>query len=118
MAARHIERVDHLTSRDNDGYCVHGTYVGGCGIDWMCGHCEMGNYDVGEQDMGTVVVSGLNPDGKPFTHRFPVAPIENANNSADSWRGLLGDTVPDLTITVEPSVRRFFYNADTDPLDG
>ena len=23
-----------------DGYCVHGVYVGGCGIDWMCGRCE------------------------------------------------------------------------------
>lgn len=22
--------------------CKHGTYVGGCGIDWMCGPCEMG----------------------------------------------------------------------------
>lgn len=22
------------------GYCFHGTYVGGCGIDWMCGYCE------------------------------------------------------------------------------
>jgi hypothetical protein len=25
-----------------DGYCEHGTYVGGCGIDWMCHMCEMG----------------------------------------------------------------------------
>lgn len=24
------------------GYCFHGTYVGGCGIDWMCGWCESG----------------------------------------------------------------------------
>jgi hypothetical protein len=23
-----------------EGYCFHGTYVGGCGIDWMCGYCE------------------------------------------------------------------------------
>jgi hypothetical protein len=23
-------------------YCVHGTYVGGCGVDWMCGACESG----------------------------------------------------------------------------
>ena len=28
--------------RDHDGYCEHGTYVGGCGIDWMCGWCEDG----------------------------------------------------------------------------
>lgn len=25
------------------GYCPHGKYVGGCGIDWMCGACEMGD---------------------------------------------------------------------------
>jgi len=22
--------------------CRHGVYVGGCGIDWMCGRCEDG----------------------------------------------------------------------------
>jgi hypothetical protein len=22
--------------------CKHGVYTGGCGIDWMCGPCEMG----------------------------------------------------------------------------
>ena len=27
------------------GYCPHGKYVGGCGIDWMCGPCEMGDGD-------------------------------------------------------------------------
>ena len=26
---------------DKDGYCKHGIYVGGCGIDWMCGRCEL-----------------------------------------------------------------------------
>ena len=25
-----------------DGYCVHGAYVGGCGIDYMCHWCEDG----------------------------------------------------------------------------
>lgn len=28
--------------RDYGGYCEHGVYVGGCGVDWMCGDCEMG----------------------------------------------------------------------------
>lgn len=28
--------------RDPDGYCPHGVYVGGCGIDWMCQWCENG----------------------------------------------------------------------------
>lgn len=22
--------------------CPHGVYVGGCGVDWMCGRCESG----------------------------------------------------------------------------
>lgn len=26
----------------SDGYCKHGTYVGGIGVDWMCHKCEMG----------------------------------------------------------------------------
>lgn len=26
-----------------EGYCKHGTYVGGIGIDWMCGRCEQGS---------------------------------------------------------------------------
>lgn len=26
-----------------EGHCVHGVYVGGCGIDWMCGACEDGH---------------------------------------------------------------------------
>lgn len=30
-------------ARDPDGYCKHGVYVGGCGIDWMCGRCEDGD---------------------------------------------------------------------------
>ena len=25
--------------------CPHGVYVGGCGIDWMCGQCEVGDED-------------------------------------------------------------------------
>ena len=29
-------------SSDHDGYCKHGTYVAGSGIDWMCGACEDG----------------------------------------------------------------------------
>lgn len=24
------------------GYCEHGQYVGGCGVDWMCTWCESG----------------------------------------------------------------------------
>lgn len=33
-----------MHNRD-DGRCKHGVYVGGCGIDWMCGACEDGVSD-------------------------------------------------------------------------
>lgn len=26
-------------------HCKHGVYVGGCGVDWMCGACEMGDVE-------------------------------------------------------------------------
>lgn len=29
--------------RQSYPYCVHGTYVGGCGVDLMCFACEMGD---------------------------------------------------------------------------
>lgn len=29
-------------AKNYDGYCEHGTYVGGCGADYMCHFCEMG----------------------------------------------------------------------------
>lgn len=29
--------------RQSYPYCKHGSYVGGCGADYMCGACEMGD---------------------------------------------------------------------------
>lgn len=34
------ERTRAYWAGELDGYCIHGTWVGGCGIDWMCGRCE------------------------------------------------------------------------------
>jgi len=36
------ERIRAYHNGELGGYCVHGVYVGGCGIDWMCGICESG----------------------------------------------------------------------------
>ena len=38
-------RARNRRRRENDaaGRCPHGKYVGGCGIDWMCGMCEQGD---------------------------------------------------------------------------
>lgn len=38
LRARRRERREQQAA----GYCRHGVYVGGCGIDWMCGTCENG----------------------------------------------------------------------------
>lgn len=41
LLKRLFERVWYGKPRDyHDGRCPHGVYVGGCGIDWMCGICE------------------------------------------------------------------------------
>jgi hypothetical protein len=113
MATRHVGTIATTTS-DEQGYCPHGTYVGGCGIDWMCGDCEMGNYDIGEYDTGTVVVSFMGCDGQPVVYRESPAHIEHAQNSADNWRTL---PIDDLVVTVELGTRTFYYDATTDPLD-
>lgn len=35
------QSLDRLDGNSEwDGYCEHGVYVGGCGIDWMCPECE------------------------------------------------------------------------------
>lgn len=38
----YAEAKAYIESR-YEGYCFHGKYVGGCGIDWMCGWCESGD---------------------------------------------------------------------------
>lgn len=37
-------------------YCKHGTYVGGCGYDYMCGACEMGDPDPTPRQLLDLVV--------------------------------------------------------------
>ncbi len=44
---KRLEDWRHGSAGDHDGYCRHGAYVGGCGIDWMCGTCE--NYSLDEE---------------------------------------------------------------------
>lgn len=38
-------------ANDPRDFCVHGTYVGGCGYDFMCFRCEMEEPDVDEFDI-------------------------------------------------------------------
>jgi hypothetical protein len=36
------EDLELLPIEQDPGFCEHDTYVGGCGIDWMCQWCEDG----------------------------------------------------------------------------
>jgi hypothetical protein len=44
VGAQH-RRIDEFIEVEPtpEGHCVHGVYVGGCGIDWLCGSCELGD---------------------------------------------------------------------------
>lgn len=61
---------DDMSSHDRDGYCIHGVYTGGCGIDWMCGHCEMGEFTPLEVTRYQCVISGGKSErtGRPYIH--------------------------------------------------
>jgi len=39
-AQRLYAEAEAYDSVQYEGYCFHGMWVGGCGIDWMCGACE------------------------------------------------------------------------------
>lgn len=41
-AQRLYAEAEAYHSVQYEGYCFHGMWVGGCGIDWMCGACESG----------------------------------------------------------------------------
>lgn len=43
--------------------CVHGVYVGGCGIDWMCHDCEMGYTKWVAEPWYKLQVHLISPDG-------------------------------------------------------
>ena len=58
--------------RSYKGYCRHGAYVGGIGIDWMCGYCESGITELWKCDCGK---------SEWFDTRNPVKCIANPERS-------------------------------------
>lgn len=52
----------------SDGYCPHGVYVGGCGIDWMCGACEGESYSFTQQAYFEATNHINNERRKAFKH--------------------------------------------------
>ena len=78
---------------NRDGYCIHGVYVGGCGIDWMCGNCEMG-YDQWYPTTvwhNEVVIRGEKSDHVLHGNKRWYNTIEEANDSADKWESVFAE---------------------------
>jgi len=57
--------------------CMHGTYVGGCGIDWMCGGCEDGYTNLTDCSVDTC-------DYQEFTRHDEPMFIEHVENPTRS----------------------------------
>lgn len=93
---------DTLTGEEVDldprGYCKHGVYVGGCGADYMCGHCEMGEDTLAYYDVAQVSISRA--DGTKL-HIEGVTTLEGALRSAEMWLGIFDEAaVGDLIVCV------------------
>jgi len=67
-------------TRSKDGYCPHGVYVGGVGVDWMCGPCEDGDTAVVE----TYGVScGVHGASRVIEREYPT--LDEAKAKALRW---------------------------------
>lgn len=60
-------------------YCKHGRYVGGCGIDWMCHRCEMGDEDSTGRELLDYIVEAAKS-------------LEISDQRIDEWLRLLSET--------------------------
>lgn len=76
---------------DPNGYCVHGVYVGGCGADYMCGHCEMGEFVRTYVPVAQVVVFGIGVEGRKVEFIEPPTTFEDALRSATLWFDVFED---------------------------
>lgn len=47
--------INGIPVHAEEGYCPHGSYTGGCGVDWMCGACEMGELSPSPSDFRTSI---------------------------------------------------------------
>ncbi len=86
--------------------CIHGKYTGGCGIDWMCGPCEMGETHWYEEPRYELQVTA-------GSHKVPIMTFgERTPNledtmlkQAEAWQEYLRD-VPDFARNIVWEVRK------------
>jgi hypothetical protein len=75
-------------TRSRENYCKHGTYVGGCGADYMCGWCESG---VEPQEDETTALP-YNDTDWPFNQPFAPRPEFVEDVEGDDWPDYNDDT--------------------------
>ena len=66
-------------------HCKHGVYVGGCGIDWMCHACEMGDVEPTPTEAAASMVTAF----ERYTNRRSellmwIASVKAADTSGDT----------------------------------
>lgn len=76
-----------------DGYCPHGVYVGGIGIDWMCGRCESGDTQPDRYVVIENTPGYLPEDDDPFVTEDYSAAVDYLNERAKEYEegGPMGD---------------------------
>jgi len=75
---------------DENGYCIHGKYVGGIMTDWICGLCEEGRTELIELPKWDVFVTPLGECGDGVEVKLKTVYNEE---SVESTRRVLGELV-------------------------
>lgn len=92
-------------------YCIHGVYVGGCGADYMCGACEMGDETPTVNELRSEIEHVYVKIGKVRAMIGHVAELHPEHDWSEVWR-LLG--VP-LVNEVDRLEARIFDMLRLDP---
>lgn len=106
--------VDYGQFDDASGYCRHGVYTGGCGIDFMCGLCESGYDTWVEHTYWTcLIVFPHNETGEVLSYimnrRFD---REEAEKDADAWETIIGHVPGVIAIYVYPTVSGYWSDGN------
>lgn len=98
-------------------YCIHGVYVGGCGIDWMCGHCEMGEFTPVEVTRYQCIISGTKSEATGRAYRAELGwenSREVAEGLAEVFRNLPHNEGNEVSAVVEERVFTVWVNGEDD----
>ena len=95
-------------------YCVHGVYVGGCGPDYMCGHCEMGEFDLIPVTRYVVSVTGTGINECPIEYTNRYYSREEAERAACAWAEVMDDSEFNPLVCISEFTEYVWGNAKDD----